>query len=256
MTTREPLESELKRRTRFGTLRHVATCSSTQDLAEESAKAIGGAPHDAVFWADHQEQGRGRQQRVWHDEPGRDLAVTFRASLDLADPVALPAALPVAVLQACAPFTRAALRIKWPNDVYAGGCKLAGVLVDRDSARPRTYRIGVGLNVNRGTFPEDLAAPGTSLRLLAGRELDREEVLLSLAVAVDAALTAIAPGGDRRGHEAAFRERLELLGREVSVTAGQEITGTLTAIDFERLVLDGDRALPLAIVTRLAPQTA
>ena len=60
MTTREPLESELKRRTRFGALRHVATCSSTQDLAEEAAKEIRGAPHDAVFWADHQEQGRGR----------------------------------------------------------------------------------------------------------------------------------------------------------------------------------------------------
>lgn len=207
---------------------------------------------DAVFWADHQRRGRGRQQRVWHDEPGLDLAVTFRASLDLSDPVALPAALPVAVLQACEPHAGARLRIKWPNDLYAGDAKLAGVLVDRDSAQPRTYRIGVGINVNRRSFPATLDAPATSLRLLSGRELDRGAVLLDLAEAVDTALTAVAAGGDRAAHEATFRARLGLLGREVSLTAGEELTGTLTDIDFDRLVLDGHRALPLAVVTRLA----
>lgn len=252
MTTREPLESVLKRRTRFRRLLHVDACDSTQDLAIEDATETGAAPPDAVFWADHQRRGRGRRQRVWHDEPGLDLAVTFRASLDLPDPVALPASLPVAVLQACEPFAGAALRIKWPNDVYAGDRKLAGVLVDRDSSQPRTYRIGVGLNVNRLSFPADLDVAGTSLRRLRGAALDRSEVLVALAASVDAALAAIGPAGDRRAHEAAFRDRLGLVGDEVAVTAGEELTGTLTSIDFERLVLDGRRELPLAIVTRLA----
>ena len=52
-----------------------------------------------------------------------------------------------------------------------------------------------------------------------------------------------------------FRERLGLLGREVSVTAGETFEGRLTSIDFDELVLDGQRAVPLAIVTRLMPRS-
>ena len=140
--------------------------------------------------------------------------------------VALPAALPVAVLDACEPLAGAALRIKWPNDVYAGERKLSGVLVDRDSARPEVYRIGVGINVNRAHFPPDLDGKATSLRLLAGHEVDRSAVLLALADSVDAMLTAVSEGGDHRPHLDRFRERLGLLHREVTVTAGS--SGTMT----------------------------
>ena len=51
-----------------------------------------------------------------------------------------------------------------------------------------------------------------------------------------------------------FRDRLGLLGRQVSVTAGATSTGTLTDVDIDRLVLDGEREVPLAVVTRLAPR--
>src|SRR5688572_25290338 len=99
MATDSRIETLLAESTRFRILRHVASCSSTQDLAQQEPAA-----GDAVFWADHQEHGRGRQQREWHDEPGADLAVTFRATISLPQPLALPAALPVAVLQAVEPF--------------------------------------------------------------------------------------------------------------------------------------------------------
>ena len=71
MTTDARIETLLGERTRFRRLVHTASCSSTQDLAAEDAGDGG-----AVFWADHQTRGRGRQRREWHDEPGRDLAVT------------------------------------------------------------------------------------------------------------------------------------------------------------------------------------
>jgi BirA family biotin operon repressor/biotin-[acetyl-CoA-carboxylase] ligase len=259
MTDDETLQSELKRRTRFSKLLHAASCDSTQDLAAAEATDTHGSG-DAVFWADHQTRGRGRQQRVWDDDSGLDLAVTFRVTVRLPEPILLPAALPVAVLRACEPFAGARLRIKWPNDVYAGDRKLSGVLIDRDSARPHTYRIGIGINVNRTRFPAPLAATATSLRLLRGREHRRADVLLALAEQVDAMLGAIVAGGDVAGgdiagYEHLFRERLALLGRDVSVTAGETIEGQLTSIDFERLVLDGQRAIPLAIVTRLMPRS-
>ncbi len=254
MTDDDQLQVLLKRRTRFARLVHVASCDSTQALAEADLGEYPEAGVEAVFWADHQTSGRGRQERVWDDDAGLDLAVTMRAQVTLPNPVALPAALPVAVLTACEPFAQAPLRIKWPNDVYAGRHKLSGVLVDHDSARPGCYRIGVGVNVNREAFPAALATHATSLRLLSGAALDRREVLLAVAERVDAALTAVAPGGDVAAHEERFRARLGLLGRQVEVYAGEPLSGELTAIDFERLVIDGRRSVPLAIVTRLQPR--
>jgi hypothetical protein len=51
--------------------------------------------------------------------------------------------------------------------------------------------------------------------------------------------------------EAAFRDRIGLLGQRVLVDAGDVHEGELTAIDFQRLVLDGRRAVPLAVVRGL-----
>lgn len=208
------------------------------------------AADDAVFWADHQARGRGRQQRNWHDEPGLDLAVTFRLTAKLPRPVALPAALPVAILQACEPFAQQPLRFKWPNDVYARGQKLSGVLIDRDTNRPETYRIGIGINVNRTQFPTELQDSATSLRLLSGSHHDRGSLLLALAEQIDGVVKAIE--SDELTHlEHLFAERLELLGAEVEVEARERSRGQLTAINFDRLVLDGQYEVPLAIVRSL-----
>ena len=253
MTNDESLEFELKRRTRFAMLRHPASCESTQDLAAAQDADDPNAPVEAVFWADHQTRGRGRQQRAWSDGAGLDLAATFRFRAAIPRPVALPAALPVAILQAAEPFAGVPLRLKWPNDVYSGERKLAGVLVDRDSRQPDVWRVGVGLNVNSTRFAAELERHATSLAILAGRALDRRRVLLAVAERIDRVVAAVA-SDDCEEHEQWFRERLGLLGREVELTADRPLRGTLTAIDFDRLMLDGDDgevAVPLAIVQSL-----
>jgi BirA family biotin operon repressor/biotin-[acetyl-CoA-carboxylase] ligase len=250
MTPDEQLESVLKRQTRFAKLIHVQSCDSTQDLAAHEPVDTNKMSVDAVFWADHQTQGRGRQQRNWDDEAGLDLAVTLRVTTKLSNPLALPAALPVAVLQACEPITGQSLRIKWPNDVYAHDRKLSGVLIDRDTARPNTYRIGVGINTNRTKFEGALADIATSLALLSGESQDRHAVVLALATRVDAMITAI-ERNDLSEHESLFRERLGLLNERVEVQARETVVGILTAIDFGNLLLDERIAVPLAIVRSL-----
>jgi len=246
----ERIESELKRRTRFAALHHAASCDSTQDLAAAAATDSARTSGDAVFWADHQRAGRGRQQREWRDEPGLDLAVTFLVTAELPRPQALPAALPVAVLQACEPFAGRRLRVKWPNDVYVDDRKLSGVLIDVDSRRPTAFRIGVGVNVNRQRFDGPLADIATSLSIVRGQPCKRADVLLALAERVDAMLAAL-ERDDMADFEATFRDRLGLVGRHVEVEAADVQRGTLTAIDFDRLTLDGTRHIPLAIVKRM-----
>ncbi|MBX3462686.1 MAG: biotin--[acetyl-CoA-carboxylase] ligase [Planctomycetes bacterium] len=246
MPDRPPIEPLLRERTRFLRLVHVASCASTQDLA-----ATDPAPGDAIYWADHQTHGRGRLQREWHDEPGADLAVTLRVTTALPQPAALPAALPVAVLQACEPFAGRPLRIKWPNDVFLDGRKLAGVLVDAGAGPRSTYLIGIGVNVNRVRFPPDLEATACSLATSTGREVDRGELLLRLAERVDRAIGDL-EAGRTAALEALFRDRLGLLGQRVRVESGEVRNGVLTHLDFQQLELDGALHVPLPIVRSIA----
>jgi BirA family biotin operon repressor/biotin-[acetyl-CoA-carboxylase] ligase len=242
------LSARLAATTRFQRLHHVATCSSTQDLAAADTDLAW-----SMFWAEHQDSGRGRQQRPWHDEQGLDLAVTFSLRVDLPDVVALPVVLPLCVVDAVAPELgdRASeLRFKWPNDVLHGGKKLAGVLVDADAQKPMRFRIGIGINVNSEAPPAHLADIATSLRAVTGRAHDREAVLLALAQRLDAAVAAL-----QRGETAAYEERfaqcLSLLGCRVRVRCGSVVSGVLEAIDLRGLRLDGGRTFALAQVQEL-----
>lgn len=241
MTDYARIETLLRERTRFHRLTHVASCVSTQDLA--AAAPLDG---DGVWWADHQTRGRGRQQRAWHDEPGKDVAATFRATVALPIPLALPAALPVAVLQALEPFAGRPLRIKWPNDLFLDGKKLCGVLIDAGAGGPDTYLIGVGVNCNRVRFPPDLETTACSLASATGHEVDRGGLLVEIAQRLDAMLHALV-ARDHGRLEELFRERLGLLGQRVAVEAAETHTGVLTDLDFHSLVVDG-RRVPLAIV--------
>ena len=247
MTDRAQIETLLRARTRFRHLQHVASCPSTQELATAAPRDAAGRFQDAVFWADHQTRGRGRQQREWHDEPAADLAVTFRVQTALPTPLALAAAVPVAVALACEPLADTALRFKWPNDVFLHGRKLSGVLIDAGVLGADTYLIGIGVNCNRVRFPPELEPIATSLAVATGHEVDRGALLLAIAEQLDRALQALADGQDG-WLLTAFRERLGLFGKRVVIDANNQHTGVLTGLDFQQVVLDGGVSLPLGTI--------
>lgn len=218
----------------------MASCPSTQDLAAADAD-----PAAAIYWADHQTAGRGRQQRVWDDEHGTDIAATFRFHAAIPSPLTLAASVPLCVLQAIEPQLGRELRLKWPNDVFCDGHKLAGVLIDADGSG--RYAIGIGINVNRTRFPRELEGIATSLALACGHTFDRHALLLALAQRLEAVLQLLASGSLRELTDQ-FSARLDLIGKRVRILANGEHEGTLEALDFERLRLDSGRMLPLGIV--------
>lgn len=124
------------------------------------------------------------------------------------------------------------------------------MLIDRDTSQPHTYRIGIGINVNRTAFPAGLADTATSLHLLTGAPHDRGALLLALSEHVDATVTAIC-AGDLAERERLFGERMGLLGERVEVQANETMRGRLTSINFERLELDDQIEVPLAMVRSL-----
>ena len=201
--------------TRLGTPRlHLRETDSTNLRARDLA--LQGAPHGTLVTAAAQTAGRGRQGRVWTAPPGRALLL----SLLLRDPPPLlPLIAAVAVADAVADAGDVA--IKWPNDVWLGGRKVAGILVE---GRPQEGWAIVGIGVNVAVRAEDLPAELRDRATGLGREPDAiEAVLRALLRAFE----------DRLAEEpadtlAAWRERDALLGRELRWDGG---SGTGAGID-------------------------
>ncbi len=236
-------------RTRFKRLVHVTACDSTQDLAQ-----LDEHPLPSAFWAEHQTAGRGRQGRDWSDEPGLDLAVTFKVpQLSLENPICLAAAVPLSVLKALEPQTGARLALKWPNDLLLGGRKISGILMDTLGQAPETYLLGIGINVNRTQFPSELFETATSLALTTGREMDRWELVLELAIQIHDTLDQL-ERNERAPLEILFGERLGLMNRMVTLRAGSSTyRGRMVELDFEGLTLDDGTTVPLGLVQNIAP---
>lgn len=155
------------------------TGSTNTDLLARAAAAedIDGA----VLIAEHQTAGHGRNGRVWCGAPRAQitLSVGVEAGGVPADAWGwLPLATGVAVVDAVAAVTGVHAGLKWPNDVLAGGGKLAGILAEVASPKPLIV-IGVGLNVTlRADEVDDPVA--TSLLQLGIAAPDRDGLVRRL----------------------------------------------------------------------------
>src|SRR5689334_760616 len=141
--------------------RHFRTVGSTNDVARELAED--GAVSGTVVTADEQSAGRGRSGRRWSAPAGSALLASAILRPLEERHALLPLAVPLAVAEAIEAVAPVEAGVKWPNDVWIGGRKAAGVLIE---ARPPKWAvIGVGINVAvpDEAFPADLRWPATSV---------------------------------------------------------------------------------------------
>jgi BirA family biotin operon repressor/biotin-[acetyl-CoA-carboxylase] ligase len=196
----------------------VGVLGSTMDAAHELA--AGGAPAGTLVVAEEQSAGRGRGGRVWTSGPGAGLWMTLverPRRADGVDVLSLRVGLRLApVLER---WTVAPIRLKWPNDLYVDGRKLAGVLIEARwrGAQPDWIAIGLGLNL---VAPPDLAAAA----LLGARA---ETVLAEVVPALRAA--AFARGPLSTGELAEFARRDLAMGQRVSSPAEGLVRGISSA---------------------------
>jgi BirA family transcriptional regulator, biotin operon repressor / biotin---[acetyl-CoA-carboxylase] ligase len=135
---------------------HLARVTSTSDVLKDRARA--GAPEWSVVIADAQTAGRGRLGRAWQSEPGNlHLSVLLRPRGPVVRGGRLPLLAGLAVAEAVGSPWAEAL-VKWPNDVWIAGRKVAGVLVEASSAGGTVESAVVGVGVNVRSVPEGLDA--------------------------------------------------------------------------------------------------
>jgi BirA family biotin operon repressor/biotin-[acetyl-CoA-carboxylase] ligase len=203
-----------------------------------------------VVVAEEQTAGRGRMGRTWVSPAGRNLtaSIGLAPELDAADGWQLGLAAALAARDACG--TVADVELKWPNDlVAADGRKIGGLLVETstEGSRLRTAVIGFGININwrRAEMPGQLADGATSLAELAGRSLDRVELLRALLDRLESELAAIESG---RSPLERYRAACATLGAEVTVdTPDGRIAGRARDLDERGALVVETAAGPVAI---------
>jgi BirA family biotin operon repressor/biotin-[acetyl-CoA-carboxylase] ligase len=181
---------------------HHATLTSTNDRASWCAtEAPGELP--LLIVADRQTAGRGRGANRWWTGHG-SLAFTLVLGLDqLGIPRGtrfplMSLAPAVAVVETVAPLIPLQpVGIRWPNDVLAGGGKLAGILVE--VLPDGQHLVGIGLNTNNSLAeaPPELMATATSLLELTGVPHDQTTILVTLLKCLETALGQLAREPER-----------------------------------------------------------
>ena len=160
---------------------YITRTNSTNTLLKQLA-AEGNPPE--FIYAGYQTAGRGQTGNSWESEEGKNLLCSI-----LLPPNKNLYFLNIAVGVAMIRVIGEDFTIKWPNDIYYGDKKAAGILVENAIiGNEIRYSIaGIGLNVNQTTFVSDAPNP-ISLKQIRGQEYDIEGLMNQLLEAVHSVL--------------------------------------------------------------------
>lgn len=150
--------------------------------------------------SEQQTAGKGRMLRQWHSPYAENIYFSGRwpwPASDIHTISCLSIIAGMAVIASLSDYPIApALQIKWPNDIFWQGTKLAGILIElrknnpADKTTPSTWEviIGIGINVNSQPsldYPQDRSWCALRNILQNPTELDRTILLAQLIVTLD-----------------------------------------------------------------------
>jgi BirA family biotin operon repressor/biotin-[acetyl-CoA-carboxylase] ligase len=140
-----------------------------------------------------QEQGRGQRGTSWESEPGKNLTLSiFLCPLFLKpdEQFFLNKVISLGVAEFVISLLKREkgkkVKIKWPNDIYIGNKKVAGILIENSvSGKWLQHSIaGIGININQEKFSSCIPNP-TSLKIVTGKEFDLKECLSGLCSCIE-----------------------------------------------------------------------
>jgi BirA family biotin operon repressor/biotin-[acetyl-CoA-carboxylase] ligase len=218
-------------------LRHYYKTGSTNTAA--MAAAADGAAEGSVFLAEEQTAGRGRGSNTWQSarSAGVYCSVVLRPALPPSEVLVLALAAGLAVRAAIEQVdSRVNVDLKWPNDVLIEGRKVCGILTEMNAevTRVRYVVVGIGINVNQATFPEELEDGATSLRLATGSEWSRVEITAALLKSLDREYRLlVGQAGARQSILHRFAEHSSWVqGKQVRIEEnGSKVDGTTEGLD-------------------------
>lgn len=140
-----------------------------------------GAPEGTVVVAQKQTAGKGRRGRSWESPAGTNIymSILLRPQIAVNKASMLTLVMAYSVGRVLKEKGYESVQIKWPNDLVLSGKKICGILTEAELHGQEIGHvvIGVGINVNEKTFPEELADKATSLYLERDVEEDRASLI-------------------------------------------------------------------------------
>lgn len=162
---------------------HLEQTHSTNNYLRHLVEATRSAEEGTVVWTDFQTAGRGQQGNSWESEKSANLLFTLLLcpqGIRSRDQFIISQLVSLGILDVLNALEEG-FRVKWPNDIYFGNKKVAGILIENDLSGQTLYNsfIGIGLNVNQQIFTGDAPNP-VSLAQITGRRHDRETLLIKI----------------------------------------------------------------------------
>lgn len=159
--------------------KEMCTYKSLGSTNQEAKKlALEGLDNGAVIIADEQTAGKGRRGRTWVSPAGTGIwmSILLRPDIQPQNASMLTIVAGLAVCEVIREFTGLKAEIKWPNDIVLGGKKICGLLTEMNSEIDyiNFIVVGIGINVNVESFPEELGHIATSLLLEGGQSYSRK----------------------------------------------------------------------------------
>ncbi|HOW08565.1 MAG TPA: biotin--[acetyl-CoA-carboxylase] ligase [Bacteroidales bacterium] len=155
------------------------------------AASLAGAentPEGAIVHAGFQLAGRGQKGNKWESERGKNLLfsiILYPTTVSPAEQFIISMVISLGISDYLKTIIDN-VKIKWPNDIFAGNDKIAGILIENSISGDSIVSsvAGIGLNVNQNRFP-DFVPKAVSLKMLTGKEYDLGECLTRLSVFLD-----------------------------------------------------------------------
>lgn len=193
---------------------------STNKIAKE--EAIAGVKEGALYVARSQKAGRGRMGRKFFSPYGGIyMSVVLRPRINAERAVLITTCAAVAVARAIEKVTGVQAGIKWVNDIFVNGKKVCGILteagMDFESNMPEYVVLGIGINVEHQSVPEELREIVGCLEDETKRQISKNELIA--AVWNEFSLLYESLGNSQYMEE--YKERSVLLGKEVTVLCAQ-----------------------------------
>jgi BirA family biotin operon repressor/biotin-[acetyl-CoA-carboxylase] ligase len=202
-----------------GPIAYRESIDSTNALARELA--LKGSPEGTLVLTEEQTAGRGRRGRIWASPAASNLLVSIllRPSIDPEQVFVLTMVLALASVHALRRLTGLPVLIKWPNDLYVRGKKLAGILTEfgmEDKILDYVV-LGMGLNVNwHPPHEQGIRPSATSLLAETGKRYPRNELLLQILKGLEISYERVQQG-KIEGFYGQWNELSLILGQRVTI---------------------------------------
>ena len=200
------------------TVHFAKETDSTNSWIKRLAKD--GAEHGTLAVAEFQSAGRGRFDRRWEAPEGSSIMMTLLLRPEFSPQYAsmLTLVMGMAVAQA-AEELGFNVSIKWPNDIVISKKKICGILTEMSTEIDYINHvvIGVGINVNQDTFPDDIKETASSLKMELGKRIKRSGLIAAVMKIFEKYYEIFQETEDLSGLQELYNSMLVNKDREVKV---------------------------------------